>query len=200
MSYMFCHVRAFVTMMLLSGSIPMTVHAEVLPENALLSAAKSASDKDDLIGLQAIESKSLAVDSGANRLGDRLMLHLSSGATRTYQDRSECKIAGHEASCQKYRLVAHAGTRGVFVVAKLYYESAEYLLVDDSSGEEAVLRQLPVFSPSGKHALVLLENDEQLGFAVQVWRREGHRFVVDWSGSPHAEGVYTSYRHWMERI
>jgi hypothetical protein len=91
-------------------------------------------------------------------------------------------------------LIAHARTRGVFVVAKLYYESAEYLLVDDGSGDEAVMRQFPIFSPSGKHALVLLMNDEQLGFAVQIWRRDGHRFVLDWSGSPYAEGMYTSYK------
>lgn len=99
-----------------------------------------------------------------------------------------------EAKCQSYRLVAHARTRGVFVVAKLYYESAEYLLIDDSSGDETVLRRFPIFSPSGKQVLLLLMNDEQLGFAIQVWRRDGHRFVLDWSGSPHADGGYTSYK------
>jgi hypothetical protein len=123
-----------------------------------------------------------------------LILQLSSGVTKTFEDTPECRAADQEAKCQKYSLVAHARTRGVFVVAKLYYESAEYLLVDDGSGEEAVLRQFPMFSPTGKHALVLLINDEQLGFAVQIWRREGRRFVLDWSGSSHAGGMYTSYK------
>jgi hypothetical protein len=168
-------------------------HAEVIPEDSLLSAARSASDKEDLSGVQAIESKALELDSDAHRQGDRLILHLSSGA-KDYKDKPECRSEDQEAKCQSYRLIAHARTRGVFVVAKLYYESAEYLLVDDGSGDEAVMRQFPIFSPSGKHALVLLMNDEQLGFAVQIWRRDGHRFVLDWSGSPYAEGMYTSYK------
>jgi hypothetical protein len=188
------HLVAFVTAVLLSGAILVMAQAAALSENALLSAAKSASDKDDLIAVQAIDSKALAVGSDAHRQEDSLILHLNSGVTKAFKDTPECREVDHEAKCQKYVWIAHARTRGVFVVAKLYYESAEYLLVDDGSGEEAVLRQFPKFSPSGKHALVLLINDEQLGFAVQIWRREGRRFVLDWSGSPHAEGMYTSYK------
>jgi hypothetical protein len=190
----FCHVVVFVIAIQLPGANLTASYVETPPENSLLAAAKSASDNDDLTGVQTIESKALQVDPDANRQGDRLVLRLSSGATRVYEDKPECRIADQEAKCQRYRLVAHARTRGVFVVAKLYSESAEYLLVDDGSGDEAVLRQFPIFSPSGKHVLVLLMNDEQLGFAVQVWRRDGARFVLDWSGSPHAEGGYTSYR------
>jgi hypothetical protein len=177
----------------LASSIFVESRAEVLPEDSLLTAARSASDKDDLTSIQAIESKALELDPDSRRQGDRLLLHLGSGLTREFDDKPECKSQGQEAKCQMYRLVAHARARGVFVVAKLYYESAEYLLVDDTSGEEAILRQFPSFSPSGKHALVLLMNDEQLGFAIQIWRRDGRRFVLEWSGSPHADGMYTTY-------
>jgi hypothetical protein len=77
---------------------------------------------------------------------------------------------------------------------KLYYENLETILLNDSSGEGTVLQSFPVFSPSGKHLLVLLENDDELGFAVQIWRQDGGRFIQDWSGSPNSEGVYVSYR------
>jgi hypothetical protein len=163
-------------------------------ENALIDAAKRAATNDDLLGLQALESKALAVgDADAERQGSRLVLHSRSGATKIYKNGPECKIPSLESECQTYTLVAHASSRGVFVVAKLYYESVEYLLVDDVTGDETTLRAFPVFSPSGNHVLVLLMNDNEVGFAVQIWRREGHRFVLDWSGSPHTEGSYTSY-------
>ena len=33
-----------------------------------------------------------------------------------------------EAKCQQFSLIAHASTRDVFVVSKLYYESLEWIL------------------------------------------------------------------------
>ena len=36
-------------------------------------------------------------------------------------------------------------------------------------------------------------NDELVGFAVQIWRREGHKFVQEWEASPFADGMYTNY-------
>jgi hypothetical protein len=38
----------------------------------------------------------------------------------------------------------------------------------------------PIFSPSGQHVLVILENDAVGEYAIQVWRREGSQFVLDW--------------------
>jgi hypothetical protein len=171
-----------------------TAHADVLREDALLSAARSASDRDDLLSLQAVEPIALEATANASRHGDRLVLRLSSGVSRAFDDSSECKAEALQARCEKYRLIVHARTRGVFVVAKLYSESAEYVLVDDRSGDDTVLRRFPIFSPSGEHVLVLLINDELVGFAIQIWRRKGYRFALDWSGSPYTNGMYTSYR------
>ena len=36
-------------------------------------------------------------------------------------------------------------------------------------------------------------NDELVGFAVQIWRREGHKYVQEWEASPYADGMYTTY-------
>jgi hypothetical protein len=163
-------------------------------ENGLLAAAKEAAIRDDLGGIRDLEPKALAAaDADAERQGDRLRLHLKSGAIRNYQDRPECKSLGEESKCQKYVLVVHASSRGTFVVAKLYYESITCLLIDDVTGDETTLRSFPDFSPSGNRALALLINDEQFGFAVQIWRREGHKFVLEWSASPYTDGFYTSY-------
>jgi len=67
----FSHVVAIVIAILLPGPISTAGHAQTIPENALLAAARSTSDNDDLMGVQAIESKALDAGSDANRQGDR---------------------------------------------------------------------------------------------------------------------------------
>lgn len=181
------------------GSVCASQNSAKSQDNALLAAAQKAVGKDNLVSLRTLEPKALgAADSLAERQGGRLVLHLKSGTAKVYEDRPECKIPEKESKCQMYVLVAHANSLHIFVLAKLYYESAEYLLVDDATGDETILRSFPKFSPSGHYALTLLINDVQIGFAVQIWRREGSRFILDWSGSPHIEGFYTSYalEHW----
>jgi hypothetical protein len=170
-------------------------------ESTLLARAEKAASNDNLASIRGLEPKALGdADSLAERQGRRLTLHLKSGTTRVYEDSPECQLPEKESKCQMYVLIAHVNSLHLFVLAKLYYESAEYLLVDDATGGETSLRSFPKFSPSGRYALVLLVNDEQVGFAVQIWRREGHGFILDWSGSPHVEGFYTSYalEHWFK--
>lgn len=161
-------------------------------ERSLLAAARKAAENST--DIRAFEQKALATTGAdAERQGNRLILHLKSGTEKIYENRPECEIQDKESKCQMFALAAHANSQSTFVVAKLYYESSEYLLVDDVTGDETVLRGFPDFSPSGRHVLVLLMNDEQIGFAVQIWRRNGHKFILDWSGSPYTEGSYTSY-------
>jgi len=163
-------------------------------DTALLEDGRIAAEKDSSSLIIALEPKALAaVDSDARRRGDRLALHLSSGLTKTYDDSPECKTQTQESKCVQFTLVAHVSAFGVFVMAKLYYESVEYLLVDDKTGEVTTLRGFPLFSKTGSHFLVLLMNDQEVGFGLQIWRREGRKFILDWVGSPHVEGIYTSY-------
>jgi hypothetical protein len=165
--------------------------ADVRQENALLSAAKAAHDRDNLAEVLALEPNALkAADAGAVRQGRRLILDLSSGGKKTYVDRPECesKDSVQQAKCQQYRLIAHVPSRGVFVLVKATHEGADYLLVSDVSGDEAVVPSFPMFSPSGQHVLVLTMNDAIGEYAIQVLRREGDRLVLDWKGWPYVDG------------
>ena len=125
---------------------------------------------------------------------------MKSGAKRELANLPECGDPSLETKCQKYVFVSHIESLGNFLFAKLFYESVEYLLIDDHAGTETLLHAFPTFSPSGNHVLLLIMNDDQIGFAVQMWRREGPRFVLDWSGSPYTDGIYTSYQliRWTE--
>jgi len=163
-------------------------------ENLLLSIARMAPDKDGLAGVQAVESKALKMkDAHAIRRADALVLQLKSGKTKTFRNRPECRDQDQEAKCQMYSLVVHASSRHVFVIAKICYESVEYLLVDDETGAEAILSGFPVFSPSGQRVLVLLMDDERIGFGIQIWHRRGPGFALEWSGTPRFGGTYSSY-------
>jgi hypothetical protein len=170
-----------------------TTRADQMSEDKLLSTAKSASEQSSS-EVQALEAKALAaVDADAERQDKGLALHLRSGDRKLYTDRPECMKPDQEEKCERYSLIAHARTRGVFVLAKLSYEGLDVVLVNDSTAEETVLPSFPIFSPSGQHLLVLVENDPALSFVIQIWRRDAARFVLDWSGSPNADG-YVSYK------
>lgn len=188
------HLASWAALFALFGSTCAAACPDVAHENALLSSARVLSAGDNVAGLQAGETEALsAADGSADRDGGRLTFHTRSGVAKSYDDRPGCSPSADDSACQTYRLIAYACSRGVFVTARLFYEHVEYLLIDDATGAETTLRGFPIFSPSGNHVLVLLMNDEELGFAVQIWRRQGSTFVLDWQGSPAAEGLYTSY-------
>lgn len=178
----------------MSAAACLAVQGSSRHDKALLAAAQQAAFNNDFKRLQALEPRALAAaDADAEREGDRLVIHLRSGAQKDYVNSPECGVPSEETKCQLYVLIAHAHWCRAFVVARLQYESSEYLLIDDDSGIETALPRFPDFSPSGERLLERISADGRVGFAVQIWRREGDRFVLEWSASPHADGVYTSY-------
>jgi hypothetical protein len=174
------------------GAMCHAAQADGMSEDALLSEARSAIEESSSKP-RAMEPKALA-ESDARRNGDRLELRLRSGKIRTYIDRAECEKPDEEAKCERYSLIVHARTRSTFILAKHLYEGLDVIVVDDNAGEETKLGSIPTFPPTGQHLIVFLENDEQLGFEVQIWRRDGTRFIEEWSGSPNSDGTYVAYR------
>jgi hypothetical protein len=148
-----------------------------------------------------IEAEALAL-SGASavRNDDKLTLTLSSGLTKSYQNKPECKDIEKEADCEKYKLIVHSHAHNAFIILKGYYEGVEYLITDDKSGEEVTLNSFPIFSPSGNRMLVCATNDTNGKFEVQLWRRQGDRFISEWTGSPFFTGEYLYYQFtgWAE--
>jgi hypothetical protein len=174
------------------GAVCRAAQADSLSEDKLLSEARSAIEESSS-KLRAMEPKALA-EASALRQRDRLALQLRSGKIKSYADRAECNQPAEEVKCERYSLIVHAKTRSAFILAKHLYEGLDVVVVDDNTGEETKLGSLPGFSPTGQHLIVLLENDEQLGFQVQIWRRDGPRFIEEWSGSPNSDGNYVAYR------
>jgi len=178
--------------LLLSLGAPLL--ADTVAESNLLARAAIADEVENFSLLGDIEAEALALpDTFAVRSDDRLTLTFSSGLTRSYQNNPECKNVEREADCRKYKLIVHSHAHRAFIILQAYYEDVEYLIVDDNSAEEVVLPAFPIFSPSGNRMLVRVINDGMVGFQVQFWKRNGDRFVSEWSGTPFFTGQYMNY-------
>ena len=155
---------------------------------ALLDAT---GQKQSLVDIIALEPQALALAGhNAQRAGDTLRLHLRSGREKVYRDTPACandKADDPSPQCHQFKLLAHARDWGLYVVVKAYYEAAEYFLVDDTTGDEVVLRSFPLFSPSGMQVLVLNVEDDEAGHLAQIWRHAQNGFALDWSGKPYAD-------------
>jgi hypothetical protein len=142
---------------------------------------------------RAVEHVSLASGgTGARRDGDGLTLRLQGGAERVFRDKPECRSVEQEAHCQTFIFIAHLGSQHLFVVEQSFYEGADYLLIDDRSGQQISIAGFPFFSPTGRYILQITP-DNNGDDPLVVWRRQGDRFVRDWSGSLAPFGVDPDY-------
>ena len=162
-------------------------------ERALFNESRIAFEMDDIALLEKKEPEAISAAQGsATRDGSVLTLNLLKGGKKVYRDSEECAGTQDWTLCTSYLLIGHGRSNHIFLLAKFQYEFTEFILVDEATGEETSVRSFPSFSPSGRYVLVLIMNDEELGFAVQVWRRNGSKFILDWSGFPGQESVSTS--------
>ncbi len=156
----------------------------------LLSARADAGDPED----NTAELKAAA--GAAERDGDRLILHLRSGKTVTFEDLPLC-VAGMPPTCLAhwYRFHSYDRSKGLFVIWMPCDECQGYLIVDDRSGKETDLYNEPHFSPNGNLAVELVYGEDS-GYsgdrpAVNIWRRVGAKFKREWSTPIVAEHNYS---------
>lgn len=185
---------------LVTGSAHASPERASAQELALLAAAETAASRATYL-VQALEPNAVkAANAQAERHGKRLVLHLKSGVSKNYDDKPECDTLETESECQIYILVAYINSFHHFVVTKVYYEAAVYILVDDTTGQETVLNSFPRYSPSGQH--VLMFEGEERDDTVEIWHRVNHGFIREWYGAPYNNiiGSTTTYmvEHWFD--
>ncbi len=168
------------------------VRADVAQEDTLLGLARSADERGST-EVMKLEPRALASDGAdATRQDDRLMLRLASGTRLTLRNGPDCKTLD-PVNCTGFSLIVHARSRGIFLLLKYHYESAEFVLVDDHSGRQTSIDGMPTFSPSGNRFLEFVD-DEDVGLGIRIWRRVGRSFVQEWFGSPHTGAMSTDYK------
>lgn len=171
-----------------------SANAASADEDQLLAIVQAAIDADSIQPIRDIENQSIASSNGrAVRIDDKLMLELTSAGEKVYQDFPQCRIETEEAHCQTYRLVAYLDRVDAILVAHFFYEDLQFILIDNKSGHETNLDGFPIFSPSGKYALVLVQNDMEVGSEIQIWERKNDALSLAWQGAPNTDGFYTEY-------
>ena len=187
------HVTAVVSVILIFGISTGKARAEVVDEGLLLLLAQIEVANDHLTGVLGLEPKALAAGGDwVMREGNRLLVRVQSGLVKTYSDLPACENIDQESKCEKFRLVAHSRSRHLFLVVQAGYETVQYIVIDDVTGDEVRLAAFPLFSPSGSQIIVLNVKDSREGFAIQIWSRLNNVFNLKWTGAPFAHVTPTS--------
>ncbi len=152
-------------------------------EKLLLAALRT--DSFNFLVTQEPAALALA-GSSVLRDQDRLTLVLRSGLKKSFTNRPQCHSEDvvELAQCVSYRLIAHMKSIHAFVVVKMLSDGGDYLVIDDQSGAETGLGNVPLFSRSGKRLIVAPTYVDEDGGTIQIWSRVGDRYMRAWSGSP----------------
>jgi hypothetical protein len=117
----------------------------------------------------------------AERRGQELVLALSDGTQRTFQDSDTCESVDRVSECFKYLLHAYLPSRNTFVIHKGFYEGSADLLVNDRTGRITELSTTPRFGADARRFLVI-DDDYAYGseWELQIWRWEADGAVLEW--------------------
>jgi hypothetical protein len=139
-------------------------------------------------GLNSPWSEAAVLAGGrATRTGETLTLPLADSPALSFTSHSKACEQGPQ-DCVRYQLVADLKTRHLYVVAALGYEGCpDYHLIDDRSGRDSVVNDLPGFSADGSRALIANEcvaSEPASGSALEIWQRSADRYSLEWTYHP----------------
>lgn len=170
--------RAMAAIWLLLAS---PVLADRTSEDAALAAARR-----EYLNRPGMEADALAAAHGrAVRKGDGLSLNLANRPTVTLADNGAACADDNAVDCVRFTLVADLPSRHAYLVAKSYYEGcADLLLIDDRSGRQSTLADVPVFSPDGERLLIQNECEADGSASdnhLEIWRRQRDGWILEWA-------------------
>lgn len=163
-------------------------------ENSSLAAARSVADSS-VTDLARLEPSALsAYPNGAKRIGKTLVVTTGVAGRVKFEDSPDCDVPDHEERCVRNIYVSHLKRQRKSLIAKLYYESASYLLVDDDDGQSTELSAFPIFSPTGKYLLLIADANDDIHAPLEIWKRSNRIYALDWSLKEYRSAIYTSYK------
>ena len=161
---------------------------------AALRAAVCDTIDNSLDCARAVEARRLPATDRALRRGGALVLRLEAGDSLRLADRAD----GDPSAREYHSFQGHWEDRSYFLVQKQYYEGAEYLLVQDSTGAVTRLPSWPLLAPDGARFAVL-SLDLVAGYGpntLQIWSFDGGSPAREWETEPSQwgprEGRWTS--------
>ncbi|OGC85492.1 MAG: hypothetical protein A2142_07545 [candidate division Zixibacteria bacterium RBG_16_48_11] len=112
------------------------------------------------------------------RSGDTLALKLESGDTLLLKND---RVDGEGTTVHYLR--HYCRDLGYFLVYRGYYEGFDYLLINDRTGKQTTLREIPVLSPDARRLVTTVTDlvADYLVNGIQIWRFTDHDLVLEWS-------------------
>ncbi|RCK78090.1 MAG: hypothetical protein OZSIB_1866 [Candidatus Ozemobacter sibiricus] len=115
------------------------------------------------------------------RQGKSLQIKLKNGRSLTFTD-----DASAEENAELYYFRGYLRETGFFLLYRVGWEFANYLLVDEQTGARVTIDENPVFSPSGER-FVTACLDLEAGFVpngLKIYRVAKGKVTLEWSVSP----------------
>lgn len=132
----------------------------------------------DLIGApKDREEENIQRTSGVTRQGDELILILKSGQQKVLKNNLK-----NEESSVEYIFMRSLDAIGYWEILTFYYESFDYLLINQADGTETHLWNKPVVSPDNQY-LLCGSTDLEAGYVpngFQLWAINNDQLVLQW--------------------
>jgi hypothetical protein len=110
------------------------------------------------------------------RKDGRLEISLKSGEVKVFKD-----TLSESYTDVAYSFRAYLKAIGYFLIAVQFYEGGGYLMINDNTGKEFFILDLPTISPS-KQRLVSSSNYAEIeDSGIQIWRLTSNEMVLEWS-------------------
>lgn len=104
------------------------------------------------------------------RNGDKLTINLDGGKSKTYAGNSAACAADNVEKCVIFTMARYFPQSRSYVIAKGYYEGADYLFVNRRTGSELVVAEIPALSPNAKFLISIDQNDAgERDYDIGIW-------------------------------
>ncbi len=116
------------------------------------------------------------------RVGNQLQLILRNGKVKILEDTP--KTTYDDVNLKAYSFRDYLRNIGYFLIEVQYYEGGEFLMVNNTSGNQFLVPAIPAISPDKKRFVSV-----SIGFpynfnGIQIWKLISDRLVLEWSYEP----------------
>jgi len=115
----------------------------------------------------------------AKRDGHTLKLNIQNGAHLQFEDCADTTCAVYQ-----YRLQEYFGKHGYLLIKKQTIEEATYLFVNQQTGKETDIDELPLFSPDTRRIITTSVCEAFCTDRIQIWKFFQNDLKMEWTADP----------------
>ena len=155
--------RFLITVLLCAGLLPFPTLAQGTSDKAPMVCGANDKKIEDAACLKKFKGL-------FTRNGDKLTLQLDSGKSKTYVANNAACINHNVEKCVAFRVMQYFPQTQSYLIARGYYEGADFLFISRRTGSELEVSNILALSPNAKF-LVGIDQDEtgERKFDIAIW-------------------------------